>query len=198
MTMADGLVRVLPDTNVCYPISLLDLVLRCDELDLHRVVWTDHLLDELIKVWVRNGVRSTDSARSVADQIRAVFPDGRVDRSTYEHLVHDMPGEDPDDHPHAAAAVSVAPSVLLTANIADFPAERLERLGVSVQHPDDYFVGLFVAAPHELLGVLLAMADQRRRPPMTLEGILVALRRAGLKRFAAEVDKIQATAFGCD
>jgi len=51
--MAAGLVRVLPDTNVCYPISLLDLILRCDEQDLHRVVWTDDLLDELTKVWVR-------------------------------------------------------------------------------------------------------------------------------------------------
>lgn len=140
--MADGLVRVLPDTNVCYPISLLDLVLRCDEQDLHRVVWTNDLLDELVRVWVRNGARSADSARSVTDQIRAVFPDGKVDRMTYEHLVQDMPGEDPDDRPHAAAAVAIAPSVLLTANVADFPAEMLEHLGVSVQHPDDYFVSL--------------------------------------------------------
>lgn len=140
--MADGLVRVLPDTNVCYPISLLDLVLRCDEQDLHRVVWSNDLLDELVRVWVRNGARSADSARSVTDQIRAVFPDGQVDRTTYEHLVQDMPGEDPDDRPHAAAAVAITPSVLLTANVADFPAEMLEHLGVSVQHPDDYFVSL--------------------------------------------------------
>lgn len=196
--MADGLVRVLPDTNVCYPISLLDLVLRCDEQDLHRVVWTDDLLDELVRVWVRNGARSADSARSVTNQIRAVFPDGQVDRSSYEHLVHDMPGEDPDDHPHAAAAVSVAPSVLLTANIADFPAETFDRLGVSVQHPDDYFVGLLGAAPDELLDVLRAIVGHRSRPPMTLEEILAALSRAGLKRFVAEVDKIQATTRGSD
>lgn len=26
-----ALTRVLPDTNVCYPISLLDLILRLDE-----------------------------------------------------------------------------------------------------------------------------------------------------------------------
>lgn len=162
------------------------------------MVWTDDLFDELVRVWVRNGARSADSARSVTDQIRAVFPDGQVDRSSYEHLVHDMPGEDPDDHPHSAAAVSVAPSVLLTANITDFPAETLERLGVSVQHPDDYFVGLLGAAPEELLDVLRVMVGHRSRPPMTLEELLATLSRAGLKRFTAEVDKIGATTLGSD
>jgi hypothetical protein len=177
---------------VCYPISLLDLILRCDEQDLHRVVWTDDLLDELVQVWVRNGARSIDSARSVTDQIRAVFPAGHVDRSSYEHLVPDMPGSDPDDHPHAAASVAVAPSILLTANTADFPAELLGPLGVTVEHPDDYFVGLLDVAPDSLLDVLCAMADQRRRPPMTLEEVLAALRRAGLKRFAAEFHMVHA------
>ncbi|MEI2638304.1 MAG: hypothetical protein V9F03_04825 [Microthrixaceae bacterium] len=34
------------------------------------------------------------------------------------------------------------------------------------------------------------MADQRRRPPMTFEEILGALRRAGLERFTAAVDEL--------
>jgi len=33
--------RVLPDTNVCYPISLLDLMLRLDEASLHEIIWTE-------------------------------------------------------------------------------------------------------------------------------------------------------------
>lgn len=37
--MPSQLRRVLPDTYVCYSMSLLDLVLLCDEQDLHRVVW---------------------------------------------------------------------------------------------------------------------------------------------------------------
>ncbi|MEZ5310390.1 MAG: hypothetical protein R2735_07330 [Microthrixaceae bacterium] len=48
----------------------------------------------------------------------------------------------------------------------------------------------FVSAPDELLDVLSAMADQRRRPPMTFEEILGALRRAGLERFTAAVDEL--------
>ncbi|MHB1533200.1 MAG: hypothetical protein ACYC1D_01040 [Acidimicrobiales bacterium] len=32
--------RVLPDTNVCYPLSLLDLILRADEASLHQIILT--------------------------------------------------------------------------------------------------------------------------------------------------------------
>lgn len=73
--------RVLPDVNVCFPISLLDLVLRLDEAELHRIVWTDDLLDELARVWVDHGARSAVTAcrRSKAkrEQSDAVRPGER-------------------------------------------------------------------------------------------------------------------------
>lgn len=188
--MAEGLVRVLPDTNVCYPISVLDLILRCDEQDLHRVVWTDDLLGELVRVWIENGARSESSARSIASQIRATFPKGEIERGRYEHLVDDMPGKDPDDHPHSAAAVAVAPSVLLTANLDDFPAKALGRRKVAVRHPDDYFADLLADEPEGLLGVLAAMAEHRHRPPTTVEDILDTLHRAGLPCFAAKARQV--------
>lgn len=188
--MPGGLVRVLPDTNVCYPISLLDLVLRCDEQDLHRVVWTDALLEELAGVWVRNGARSADSAHAITDQIRAVFATGRIAPAHYEHLIVDMPGHDPDDHQHAAAAVAVAPSFLLTANLADFPLVPLADRGVTVLHPDDYFVNLLQDEPVAVLGVIEDMAAHRTRPPLTAGDILQTLQRAGLPRFAAEANSM--------
>lgn len=36
--------RVLPDTNVCFPISRLDLLLRLDAAMLHKIIWTDERL----------------------------------------------------------------------------------------------------------------------------------------------------------
>lgn len=184
--MPGGLVRVLPDTNVCYPISLLDLVLRCDEQDLHRVVWTDALLEELVGVWVRNGARSTESARTITSQIRTVFASGRIYPESYDHLVAEMPGGDLDDHQHAAAAVSIAPSVLLTANLSDFPPAALAERGVIVRHPDDYFVELLAVERDAVADVLEEMAAARTQPRRTVRDILTALERAGLARFAAE------------
>lgn len=154
--MAD-LVRVLPDTNVCFPISLLDLVLRCDEADLHRVVWTEDILRELEGVWVRKGARSEESARSICDLIRSGFPDGEIAREQYTELVEAMSGPDPDDHAHAAAAASVAPSVLLTANLADFPNEDMAPRRVRVEHPDDYFTTLLDLHPEEVRQIIHEM-----------------------------------------
>ncbi len=53
-----------------------------------------------------------------------------------------MPGDDIDDHVHAAAAVSGAPVTILTNNARDFPGGPLGELGVTVTTPDDFLVDL--------------------------------------------------------
>lgn len=175
--------------SVCFPMSVLDLLLRCDERDLHRIVWTEDLLAELGRVWVREGARSVTSARRVTDAIRAMFAAQGVRRDEYEHLIDEMPGPDFDDHCHSAAAVAVTPSVLLTANLKDFPESPLAALGVTVLSPDDYVCALFNAHPEELLDIVTAMAAHRRNPPMDKGLVLDALDRAGLSRFAAEAER---------
>lgn len=176
--------RVLPDTNVCYPMSLLDLLLRLDEASLHEVIWSDDLLGELAKVWVRNGARSIEAATRVCDGIRDTFAGQEVPRADYEHLIADMPGKDPDDHCHAAAAVARAPATIITANLADFPAEPLAALGVSVASPDDYLRGLWRRHRTDLVAIVTQMAADRHRPPMTAFDVVDALERAGVPRFA--------------
>lgn len=94
--------RVLPDTNVCFPISLLDLLLRLDEVSLHEIIWTEDLLGELADTWVSRGIRTREAAERVCDHIRAAFVRQDVPRAEYEHLVAAMPGDDPGDHLHAA------------------------------------------------------------------------------------------------
>lgn len=41
--------RVFPDTNVLYPISIADLILRLGDVALHAVVWSEDLLGEEIR-----------------------------------------------------------------------------------------------------------------------------------------------------
>ncbi|MHB1613132.1 MAG: PIN domain-containing protein [Actinomycetes bacterium] len=176
--------RVLPDTNVCYPISLLDLLLRLDEASLHEVIWTEDLLGELARTWVEHGARSREAAERIGDDIRSAFVGQDVPRAEYEHLVASMPGPDPDDHVHAAAAVARAPSTIITRNVRDFPARALARRGVVVSRPDGYLVELFEAHPEEIVAVVLEMAVDRTRPPMGPEDVLHALARAGIPRFA--------------
>lgn len=179
-----ALPRILPDTNVCYPISLLDLLLRLDEASLHEILWTEDLLDELTATWVAHGIRSREAATQVCDDIRAVFVGQDVPRSEYASLIAEMPGDDADDHAHAAAAVARAPTTLLTRNVRHFPAKPLARRGVIVRKPDDYLNELFDEHADEMVRVIRQMAADRRRPPMTAGEVLNALVRAGVPRFA--------------
>ena len=177
--------RVLPDTNVCFPISLLDLILSCDEAQLHEVLWTNDLLDELAHVWVREGARSRESADRICSNIRTAFADQEIYRHEYEHLISAMSGNDPDDHVHAAAAASRAPITIITNNVRHFPAAPLSKLGVEVRRPDDYFVELFNEYPGALADVVSEMASSRRNPTMTRDAVRAALSRSGLTQFAA-------------
>jgi predicted nucleic acid-binding protein len=179
--------RVLPDTNVCYPISLLDLMLRLDEASLHEIIWTEDLLDELVRKWVEHGVRSREAAVQICDDIRAAFVGQDVARADYEHLVASMPGQDPDDRVHAAAAAARAPTTIITRNVRDFPSRALGERGVSVRRPDDYLIELFEECPDEITAVVIEMAADRQRPPTTPKDLLRVLSRAGVPRFARTV-----------
>jgi hypothetical protein len=156
-----ALPRVLLDTNVCFPISLLDLMLRLDEAALHEVIWTEDLLTELAEVWVGKGVRSAESALKICDDIRRTFAGQEVPRADYELLIESMPGDDPDDWPHAAAAVARAPATLVTTNTADFPMDALAEFGVRVRTPDDYLCGFLDEHEQELLDLLIEMSADR-------------------------------------
>jgi hypothetical protein len=179
--------RVYPDTNVCFPISLLDLILRMDEAGLHRVLWTEDLLAELVRVWVARGARSHTDAERVAAGIRRTFPNQEVPRAEYEGLIVSMPGRDADDHRHSAAAVARAPCVLLTSNLKDFPAAALARRNVQVTTADDYLVEATAEGAPDLALLVVEMAAARRRPPMTSAEVLTRLERAGVPRFARAV-----------
>ena len=58
-----------------------------------------------------------------------------------------MPGKDPDDRVHMAAAVAGRAAAIVTWNLADFPASELASQGVRVCTPDDYLSDLLNAWP---------------------------------------------------
>jgi len=155
--------RVLVDTSVLFPFSVMDLLLALTEDAVHQVLWTDDLLDEWERVIVRERRRTPETAASVTAAIREFFADGRIDRSTYEHLIDQMPGVDPDDHPHMAAAVAAGVDDLVTANRADFPEEPLAALGVRVVEPDLYLCELLAEHPEEVAAAVV-YAWRLRRP----------------------------------
>lgn len=182
--------RVFLDTNVLYPISIADLLLRLGDVALHAIVWSEDLLAEVERVLVEDKGLTSARAAYFCRCIREEFADEEVRREDYEHLVDTMTGKDPDDHAHAAAA-RVAATVLLTFNVDDFPEQDMG--GVRVMTPDGYLVDALNHQSATVLGVIEDMGAQRREPqPVT--ATLAALEKAGLTTFAQRVRALRGPA----
>lgn len=179
--------RVFVDTNVLFPFSVMDLLLALTEDAVHEVIWTDTLLDEWEQVIVGDHRRSAESAASVTAAIRAFFPESKVERDDYEHLIGEMPGEDADDRQHMAAAVSGGAAAILTRNRRDFPEKPLTKRGVRVMDPDDYLCELVDEVPVELAATVVRLAAEKERPPRTPADLLASLHHAGVPRFSDKV-----------
>jgi len=71
-----------------------------------------------------------------------------------------------------ALAVSVRADSIITLNIRDFPSTYCQSFGVGVLSPDDVLTQIMT---EDSLGVSVALqeiAERRRLPPMTIDGLL--------------------------
>jgi predicted nucleic acid-binding protein len=176
--------RVFVDTNVLFPFSVMDLMLALTEDSVHQILWTERLLAEWERVIVREQRRSPASASAVTGAIRRYFPDCEVREASYAQVVDEMPGHDPDDRHHAAAAVTGGASALITWNLSDFPSAEMAARGVRVLDTDSCLCALHQEWPHEVTDTVIRLAAEKRRPPMTTCEALDRLAKAGVPRFA--------------
>ncbi|MFG2879561.1 hypothetical protein ACGFYU_31900 [Streptomyces sp. NPDC048337] len=99
-----------------------------------------------------------------------------------------MPGGDPDDRHHAAAACAAGAGALITWNLADFPEAEMSRLGVRVLDPDTYLCELYATWPEEVAGTVARIVAGKRNPPLTFGDVVARLGKAGVTRFAERLD----------
>lgn len=180
--------RVFADTNTLFPFYVCDLLLHCAEEDLFEVLWTEDLLAELIEVIPRSGRKSTQAVEGLCAAIRHVFPESEIPRSAYEHLVGQMPGNDPDDWAHSAAAIAGDADALLTRDTKGFPRTSLGRRGLRVTTADQFLYEQFTLFPDDLVRALNNQVDDLTRTKLTLDELLDRLSHpTGVPRFVARV-----------
>lgn len=179
--------RVFIDTSELYPFTIMDLLLTMSEELLFTWVWTDELLAEWERVIVEDGLRTSESARSVIDAVRTWFAGSRIDPASYRDEVTDDLSPDPGDRIHVAACLSGDADVLLTRNTKDFPVERLEAAGVRVLVADEYLLTLLRRRPSATHDAFVATAAARRRPRVSPCDLADRIDRAGAHDFAARM-----------
>lgn len=120
----------------------------------------------------------------------------RMNKAIPEALVPAAPDEDrydlpdPDDRHVLAAALACEAEVLLTFNLKDFPAKAIPA-EVQVVHPDVYLTDYFSEHPQAVAAALHSVRTNLKRPPLTSEEILAALKKAGLPKFVKAVQEAQ-------
>lgn len=148
---------VVYDANVLYPSTLRDVLIRVGLARLVQPKWTDRILDEVFRN-LRANRPDLDQAR--LDRTRHLMNDAIRDVAVtgYEHLIDQIDLPDADDRHVLAAANHAEAEVIVTLNLRDFPADRLNIWGVQAQHPDDFLVTLQQDHPDVLSGIVVAIA----------------------------------------
>ena len=162
------------DASVLYPSVTRSILMHLAAFGTYQALWSDAVHDEWVAALLRN--RPDLSPARIA-RTRALM-DAHVNNATvagFEPLIATLTLPDPNDRHVLAAAIHGGASVMVSANLKDFPATALAPHNITAEHPDIFISGLIDADPHSALAVFAADRAAMTRPPMTIAEYLVAL-----------------------
>ena len=177
---------VFYDANVLYPAELRNFLMHLALIGVFGARWSREVHEE----WIENLLANRpDLSREKLERTRELMdkaaPHALV--TGYKHLIPKLELPDPDDRHVLAAAIHSGASIIVTRNLADFPAGTLAQFGIEAQHPDDFILDLLNLAP----GLVVEAAENHRgslkNPPKTIGEYLDSLERQRLTQTVAEL-----------
>jgi len=169
---------VLLDACVLYPQSLRDLLLSLACTGLFHARWTERINQEWVeKLLLKNPDRRVQVLRTLKLVNRSV-EDCLI--TGYEYLIESVVLPDPDDRHVVAAALAGGVDVIVTSNLAHFPADVLSPFGLEAQHPDDFLVSMIGVGGDLACDAVKAMRERYRKPPMSAAEYIASIKAKGL------------------
>lgn len=178
--------RAVLDANVFYSTWVTDPLLSFADIELFEPVWSERIMEEVRRHLPEIWLRATEEG--VARYLRTVamaFPEAMV--TGWEPLERAVTLPDLDDRHVLAVAIKARADAVVTSNLKDFPAKRLERFGLHAMSPDDFLALLFDENPREAMVAVHSLVDSKRYPPRSMEEEIERLRDLGLARFAGRL-----------
>jgi len=176
----------LYDADVLHPPGLRDLLLRLAQTGLFRARWSEQILDEMVRSVLE---RRPDLNPERLARTRTLMCEAVADClvTGYEPLIDGLQLPDPDDRHVLAAAIRCSAQVIVTSNLADFPADALEPFNIEAQGPDQFVLDVVNLAPARVAAVIQQQSAALRNPPRTVDELLDDL-SASLPRAVAALE----------
>jgi predicted nucleic acid-binding protein len=168
------------DACVLYSQALSDALMSLASNGLFAAKWTTTIEDE----WIRNLEKQrpdlTGRLTTRRDAMRDAVVDWEISEAAWQALAPSLTLPDPDDVHVLAAAIAGHADCIVTANLKDFPAERVGQFGIEVIHPDDFIVKQLDLDLFTALAAFRGMRTRWRRPNATPEEFAQAMEKNGL------------------
>lgn len=182
----------LLDTSVLWPSLQRDFLLSMAAEGLYRPIWSQAILDELVRVEADKRVRrgampeqAEAAARRLIDQMGWAFDDSCI--SGWEPLEGTYGLPDPDDEHLVAAAVVGGAGVIVSDNVKDLPAKLLPD-GIAVVTAARFAADSVSIAPGTALRALEHISIRYTNPARSIDELLDLLSsRYGMQQAVAMV-----------
>lgn len=167
---------VLLDTSVLWPSLQRYFLLSMAAEGLYRPIWSQAILDELVRVEadkrVRRGAQpeqAVAAARRLIDQMGWAFDDSCVEGWQPLEGSYGLP--DPDDEHLVAAAVVGGAGVIVSDNVKDLPAKLLPD-GLTVARAAQFAADSVSVSPEIAVRALGKISTRYSSPQRTVEDLL--------------------------
>lgn len=176
--------KAVLDACVLFPTVLREILIGAAQRQLYAPVWSDRITAEWARAAGRLGAVQGDIANAEIAMLALDWPNASAASDGTAAMGVEWP--DPADRHVAEAALAAGASVIVTANLRDFPRRSLAVLGLTAVHPDAFLTDLF----HEKPDDLTAIAVQVHRKATALGGDIqfrALMSRARLPRLSKAI-----------
>ena len=178
------------DANVIYSSTLREIFVTMGKMGL-PIFWTSSIADEFISARDRKVTGAGAKARVTLDQMELAIPDWEIVPTSQPTVSPSLP--DPDDLHVVYAATAVGQgAVIVTQNLADFPASALEPLGISARSADAVLCELLESEPDLVTDAALEVLSRLKNPPVLLPEWLRWLKNVGCPKAATMLKSLLA------
>jgi hypothetical protein len=176
---------VMADANTLYSAALRDILIDLSLAKVIRLHWSPAIEVELGRALMDHRADYTPTkVRKLFQAMNAALSAASVSPSADINVTAQLP--DPDAIHVVAAALYADCSIILTFNLADFPANQLLREGnLTAMHPDTFLVSLLTTNAAPVVSVIDGIRRRLAKPPMKRDAYCDGLHRSALPQTAS-------------